>query len=522
MTAPSSASAPQTLDDLLWRCANSRPNALAFAHGDERITFGELYEDAGQIAAALLRMGLQPQDRVALLLPSGLDFARVFWAVQRVGAVSCAFNPHVPAEAALRRAARIRPTLIVAPQIDTDFERIAKQHGLRCMEAAALRGAPGTVPRAKIDGESLAFLQPTSGTSGEARAVMIRHRNILAALHAATEGYAMTENDVLLSWVPPWHDLGLVRFMIGAVHLGAACHIVTPAIQTIPRWLQMIGEVGATVTGAPDFAYRLGTRLTDPATVDLSTMRWMVNGGEPVRRSTIEGFETRFGRAGVVCPGYGLAEATLGVTFKRAGEPLRVDERGNVSCGTPLADVEIRVDGDDVGEVLVRGPAVFAGYFDAPSETAEALRDGWLHTGDIGRLDANGELYILGRRKAMLKRGGAVLAPRELEEAAQNVDGVRVAAAVGIARPNDSMTEEIVLALEISSGDVAIAEQCARAAAREVQRAIGFAPESVVVFAPRMIPRTHNGKIRHDALRRHLADGSFEASGAILFRTAVA
>jgi long-chain acyl-CoA synthetase len=170
-----------------------------------------------------------------------------------------------------------------------------------------------------------------------------------------------------------------------------------------------------------------------------------------------------------------------------------------VSCGKPLPGVEVKIED---GEIVVRGNGIFAGYFDAPEATAETLRDGWLYTGDIGHLDADGELYILGRRRAMLKRGGAVLAPRELEEAAQKVEQVRVAAAVGVSRADASMTEEIVLAIEVDGKEDP--DAIAAAAAQEVHRALGFAPDRVVVLPPRAIPRTYNGKIRHAVLREQL------------------
>jgi acyl-CoA synthetase (AMP-forming)/AMP-acid ligase II len=259
--------------------------------------------------------------------------------------------------------------------------------------------------------------------------------------------------------------------------------------------------VRGTITGAPDFAYRLATRLVPAESVDLSSLRFATNGGEPVRRSTISAFETCFGLHEVVRPGYGLAEATLGVTAVRTGEVVRDDARGNVSCGRALEGVEVRVDADDVtsGEILVRGPTVFAGYFDGEEASAKILRNGWLHTGDAGSLDDEGHLYVLGRRRAMLKRGGATLAPRELEEAAQSVEGVRIAAAVGIAA-SESMTEEVVVVVEADPN-------CERIAARvseAVERALGFAPDRVVVQLPRTIPRTANGKIQHAVLREQL------------------
>jgi acyl-CoA synthetase (AMP-forming)/AMP-acid ligase II len=509
MTQPPSDTKTATLEAVLAERAAVDPHALAFAHDAERITYRELHEQAGALAAGLVRLGIRPGDRVALFVPAGLDFARCFWAVQLAGAVSVAFNPYAPAATAVRRASRVRPSLTLLWRIDDEFAREASSLGLRCI---ALEDVPrsGNAPALDVDPEAFAFFQPTSGTTGESRAVMIRHRNVMAVLRAYRQAYYVDAKDVMVSWVPPWHDLGLVRFMIGSVYHGAACHIVTPSIQTIPRWLETITKVRGTISGAPDFAYRLAARFGDPSSIDLSSVRWMTNGGEPVRLSTIEAFETRFNCPGVVCPGYGLAEATLGVTFIEPGQPIRVDERGNVGCGKALPGVELKIEDD---EILVRGDGVFAGYFDADEATAETLRDGWLHTGDTGHLDADGELYILGRRRAMLKRGGAVLAPRELEEAAQKVDGVRIAAAVGITRMDESMTEEIVLAIEIDSR-VEDPDALAAAVAQEVHRTLGFAPDRVLVLPPRAIPRTYNGKIRHDALRKELERGLLCPGGA--------
>ncbi|HSU81603.1 MAG TPA: class I adenylate-forming enzyme family protein, partial [Thermoanaerobaculia bacterium] len=286
----------------------------------------------------------------------------------------------------------------------------------------------------------------------------------------------------------------------------------------LPFWLQTASAVRATVLGAPDFAWRLATRLVDPQGLDLSALRFATNGGEPVRRSTIAAFEERFGVPGALRPGYGLAEATLGVSALRPGEPPRVDDRGNVSCGRPFPGVEVRIaeeDSDDgTGEILVRGPAVFAGYFDAEEATAETLRGGWLHTGDVGRLDADGHLYVLGRRRALLKRGGAPLAPRELEEAAAGVPGVRIAAAVGLPPGDGGATEEIAVAVEADPGTELsrLAEEVAMA----IEAALGFAPDRVIVLAPRSIPRTTNGKIRNPELRRELIEGDLERRGAVL------
>jgi fatty-acyl-CoA synthase len=326
-------------------------------------------------------------------------------------------------------------------------------------------------------------------------------------------------DDVLVGWVPPWHDLGLLRFVLAPVHFGAPCYLVEPAIRTLPEWLGTASRVRATILGAPDFAYRLASRLVDPDGLDLSNLRVATNGGEPVRLGTIAAFESRFGVPGVVRPGYGLAEATLGVAGVRPGEPLRVDGRGNVSCGRPVPGVEVQIEGQirpgDAGEILVRGATVFEGYFEAPEATREVLRAGWLRTGDTGALDADGQLTVLGRTRSMLKRGGDTLAPRELEEAAESATGVRVAAAVGVPPGPRETTERTVLAIEAERAAEPAAAAAAAAAA--VRTALGFSPDRVLVLAARALPRTANGKIRHRELCDGIVDGSLERAGAVVF-----
>ena len=227
---------------------------------------------------------------------------------------------------------------------------------------------------------------------------MVTQRNVLAYQAASHAAYGISSADVLVSWVPPWHDLGLVHYVVRPVYSAIPCHIVEPAVRTIPRWFDTISRVGGTMTGAPDFALRMATRLVDPARVDLRSLRTLTNGGEPVRSSTIAAFEERFGVPGVVMPGYGLAEATLGVATRRLSEPVRVDDRGNVACGPAFPGLELRAgaSADAPAEILVRGDTVFAGYLDDPEGTAEVLRGGWLHTGDVGYLDEEARLYVLG------------------------------------------------------------------------------------------------------------------------------
>jgi len=467
-----------TISGFLEQRAVDRPDALAFAFQNESLTYRELFEDAGRIGGMLLHDGVAAGDRVAIRMEAGLDLVRLFYALQRIGAVPCIFDPHVPEATTARRIAGIRPrrTLTEVP--------------------AAGPSAP-LLPPAE-DANAIAMLQLTSGTSGQPLAAVVLQRNVLASLQSSRDLLDPGPNDVLVGWVPPWHDLGLLRFILAPVCFGVPCHLIAPAVKTIPEWFATMSDVRGTITGAPDFAWRMATRLVDAGAVDLRSLRFATNGGEPVRASTIAAFESRFGLTGVLRPGYGLAEATLGVTSTRTGESLLVDERGNVSCGQPLKNVEVRIDDD---QILVRGPAVFAGYFEDAEASQRVLRDGWLHTGDSGALDAAGNLYVLGRQRVMIKRGGVTWAPREIEEAAQSVSGVRLAAAVGIP---SAQTDKIVVVVETAAAAEQDAASIRRMVRAAVLQAIGIAPDRVLVQEPRTIPRTSNGKIRHAVLRDQL------------------
>jgi fatty-acyl-CoA synthase len=465
------------------------PSRTAFAAGEGELTFSELAERASARAGWLHALGVRPRDRVAVTMPAGIRFVEVFWGLQMLGACPCVLNPSSAEESLARRIALVRPRLVITDELAADMK------------------LSSPAPPEQIDPEDLAFLQLTSGTSGEPRASMIMHRNVLSYLPTArTTWQVLSSSDVTVCWVPPWHDLGLIGFMIRPVYVGAECHIVEPSVRTIPQWLRTISDVGGTYTAAPDFAIRLATRVVDPSSVELASLRFLKSGGEPVRWSTIEAFEQRFGLSGVVLPGYGLGEATLGVSEHIPGEEVVVDEHGTVSCGPPDDAIEVRAGHaiDAPEEILVRGERVFAGYFEAPEETARTLRDGWLHTGDSGYLDAQGRLFVLGRREGMIKRAGTVVSPRELEEPAQQVPGVRVAAATSVSDSGDG--EITVVAVETEAPED-VHEEIVASVMRRVSEAAGFAPGRVVVLPRRTIPRTENGKVRHGKLREMLEQG---------------
>jgi acyl-CoA synthetase (AMP-forming)/AMP-acid ligase II len=501
--------------DALSARARDMPDALAFAIEGERLSFAQLRDEARWLAGRLARAGVTPGSRVALLLPTGLDFVRAVYAAQMLGGVPAAIDPALPAAGHLRRLAALEP----AVTLTTASLAAAATHPAAGTVTTldALARAPGR-PDVRLDGrgEPIAYLQFTSGSTGEPRAAIVGHEGLAAHLGAIQERFELSPSDVAASWVPLHGSTGLVRYVFGTVWFGCSCHLVRPSAVRLGRWLSLLTEARATVTGAPDFAYRLAARSAPAAGIDLGRLRLATNGGEAVRATTVERFEHRFGLRHVVQPAYGLSEATLIVASGAPGDPLAIDETGAVCCGRPLGNVDVRiVDAAGCpspplveGEVQVRGPAVFRGYFRDPEGTSRALSGEWLCTGDIGVLDASGRLYVRSRVRALIKRAGAGIAPREIEEQVELIDGVLGAAALGVPR-EDAATEDVLVVVESRTVARDAASRLAAQVEHGVTAVIGGAPWRVIVTEEGAIPRTAAGKVRYAELRRLAGDRAF-------------
>jgi acyl-coenzyme A synthetase/AMP-(fatty) acid ligase len=412
----------------------------------------------------------------------------------------------------------LTPTLVVA----TDSLAAALLHSPspaapRIVTVGDLRRGIGSTREVREPRpEDIAYLQLTSGTTGEPRAAAVSHRALSANLEAIREWFEMSPSDVMAAWIPLHYTPGLVRYVFGTVYVGCQSHLIRTSAMELGRWLNLIVRTGATITSAPDFAYRLAARTAPRGSFTLRTLRVATNGGETVRASSIDAFERAFGLSGVVQPAYGLAEATLIVTSRRPGDRIVVDETETVSCGQPLAGLEVRIADDDgqpcasgrEGEIQVRGDAVFQGYYGDESQTGAVLRRGWLCTGDLGVLDEHGNLYPRARARALIKRAGAGLAPSEIEECVERLEDVVSSAAVGVAR-SDRCTEDLVVVVETSADLPARGPAIAERVTRAVIETIGMAPAQVVVVPPSSIPRASSGKILRVDLRRLLIDEAF-------------
>lgn len=499
----------------------SRRSAATVAVLDGRPWLGrELLAGVAAAADQLRRAGVSPRDRVVLALPNGSELVCSFLGLLHLGAVAVPIAPESGAERIRRFAERSRARLIVAPA-----SRLAALESL-AMAAIAIAPYPTArlEPRPSSSDAELALIQFTSGSTGEPKGVAISHAQLADNIGQMVTGFELGADDVLSSWLPVHHDMGLILMTLTPLVLGIPFQLAPAGITGIRRWIETLATTRATFTAAPDFAYRLALRLSPAhASFDLGALRYALNAAEPVRASTIAAFEERFGLERIVQPGYGLAEATVGVTARAPGAPLLVDAKGEVALGRGFPGIELGIRDDrggaadrgTVGEVVIRSPALAGGYMDDPAASALTWEPGgWLRTGDLGYLDNDDQLYVVGRRKDVLSVGGQTIAPRELEELVDRLDGVRRSAAVGL--PGHRGEGELIgIFVEGAGSHRGREEQLVRVVNRTVREHLGFSPGTVVVLRPGSIPRTANAKIQRQDLVQLHSSGELHQRGLV-------
>jgi acyl-CoA synthetase (AMP-forming)/AMP-acid ligase II len=515
------------------------------------LPWSQLSERAERVAGGLAALGIAPGDRVALAYPTGEGVLAAILGAWRAGAVPAPLPPPSRlgnVEDQQRRLAAMlgsaAPRLVLAdaslaPLLRVPLAAAPPPLGARDLdELPAPRGGHGA---AAVDEGALGLVQFSSGTTSMPKPVALSRRalvvqaRLLNALWPDGDGVVQRG----FSWLPLHHDMGLVGCLLPALERGADLTLLPPeAFVARPAlWLRGIARSGATVSPAPNVAYALALRrIRDEELlgVDLSRWRLALCGAETIVPETLRGFARRFARWGfraeALTPVYGLAEAGLAVTFGALASPFHaraldrrallagraVDAPGGrevASVGAPLPGFTVVVrDGDGnalprgrVGRVTVRGPSLMDGYLGDEEGSARALAGGWLDTGDLGLLDAAGELFLVGRGKDLVIVRGRNHAPEEIEEAAAAVPGVRPGgvAAVGFV-PDRAEGEELLLLVERARGDVVDGVAALVAACRDaVLSAVGIEATRIAVLAPGALPRTSSGKRRRgEALRR--------------------
>jgi fatty-acyl-CoA synthase len=530
---------------------------------ERRVSYPDLWGYALQRAHRLHELGLQKGDRVALILPEPDSFVLSFIGCLTGGIVPVPMYPPLTLAKLEAYGETVRhilqasgaKVLVTVPGLRDMLALhgvVDTEGGLRIITDDELAGEPmrRVEPPCRVELEDLAFLQFTSGSTRKPKGVMVTHRNLSVNAHAIMfDGLRSTPADKGVSWLPLFHDMGLIGFVIAPVFAQVQVMFL-PTMSFIRRpgtWLDAIHRFRGTITFAPNFAYALSVRAVKESQSqdwDLSCLKALGCGAEPIQPDVVRGFLQRFGQNGMrpqaILPCYGLAEATLAVTFVGLDETLATDRvdaesmkkgyaqpwRLNgatalelVSCGRPFPGHELRIADDHgralpervVGHVLLRGPSVTGGYFEAPEETAEVFKDGWLWTGDLGYL-AGGELYVCGRAKDLIIVHGKNYYPHDVERIASEVHGVRMDQCVAFARSGPD-GEECVVVCEAQGSESDI-EAIDRGIKQRVRAELGVPVAEVVLIKRNAMPKTSSGKVRRRETKQRLEAGTLELATA--------
>lgn len=588
----------RTLTDALLYRARLQPDQehIFLYEGEDAaraIAYGELLHGAYAVGAALQTAGLEPGGTVAIMLPTCAEFFWSFLGVLLAGGVPVPLYPPFRAdrieEYATRQTAILQNAEARFLLTFHEAERVAKllQRAvptLRGVLIASTVVSDGLAVLAKsTDGrptlfvphhakpEELAFIQYTSGSTGSPKGVMLTHSNLLANIRATCEAGKIGPGDVAVSWLPLYHDMGLIGAWLIPLFVGIPVVVMSPlAFLARPvRWLEAIHRHRGTLSPAPNFAYELCVRKipeTELAGLDLSCWRAALNGAEPVRLETVERFVVRFEphgfQRGALIPVYGLAEATLGVCSPAFGAGTKVDRIARepfehegraipvepladmpntpgaqleedagvirfVSVGKPLPGVEVRIVAENgkhapertEGKLAFRGPACTQGYYRNPEATRALIgEDGWLDSGDLA-YRADGEFYITGRAKDLIIKGGRNLSPHEIEAIAGRVEGVRTGCVAAFGAPDErSGTERLVVAAELRPG--ADKEKVRAEIVSRVSDALGMPPDAVELAPPGAIPKTSSGKLRRRETCRLYQSGKLGQKSPPIWRQA--
>ena len=580
----SEASFAPTIVDLLRQRAAYRPHDRAFTflvdgeNEELNITYAELDRKARALGAWLLDRGMVGK-RVLLLYPSGLDFIAAFMGCLYGGAIAVPAYPprknrsveRIEAIAADADAAVALTTRDVLDRFDgLRAAAPSLEHLVWQVDSELDPGWADRWERPDIAGETLAFLQYTSGSTGMPKGVMLSHENLLHNSLRIMQAFEITRSQSGVFWLPSFHDMGLIGGILVPLYGGKFNVLMSPVafLQKPLRWLQAIAKYRATISGGPNFAYELCVRKTTPeqrAALDLSSWSLAFNGAEPVRAETIDAFCEAFAPSGfrrqAFYPCYGLAESTLMVTggMKFEAPVIRSFDTVALEAGAALAKTDAgarrlvgsgrELDGQDVlivdpqtcealppgrvGEIWVSGPSVAQGYWNRPEETQATfgamLAQGepvatqqsvskwrpnpgpYLRTGDLGFFD-DGELFVTGRLKDLIIIRGRNHYPQDIERSVEEASGLIRAGSVAAFAVDVEERERVVVVAEVERGrrDAADLTDAFDAIRRRLATGHELAVEAIVLVRPNSIPKTSSGKIQRHAARRQFLDGSLE------------
>ncbi len=552
-----SAAAARNLLALLWQAAAhagdrawllipehpSRCDALAAS-----LSFKGVAERAEAVAGALVARGASVGRHAVIIHDNEPEFVAAFFGSLAAGLIPVPLCPpyfmsrlDAYRERLEHTLADCAPQFILTSRTLADGAAAINWNGDVAVTATQDLDAPCSRPHTP-KASDVAFVQYTSGSLSVPKGIMLSHESLLANLEGIRQRTAASSEEVGVSWLPLFHDMGLIGALLSTLLWQRPLVLLSPRtfLSGPHQWLWAISRFGATISPAPNFAYEICVRkIADHAIegLDLSTWRVAFNAAETIHAQTLDAFTARFRPFGFQptawLPAYGLAEHCLAASLPSAGRTLRIDvveragleslgvagpardgegSRAVVGVGQPLPEHEVRIENEEgeaiperhVGEICLRGPSVMRGILGQPEATREYFRGDWLHTGDRGYI-ADGELYVVGRQKDLIKRAGAGFDAADVESLVGVVPGMRRGAVVAVGVENEETgSEDLILLVESNVGDDGERRKLVARIIERVRERLGVAPDRVELVPPRTLPRTTSGKLRR-AMCRSLA-----------------
>ncbi|KDN16284.1 fatty acyl-AMP ligase [Amycolatopsis rifamycinica] len=549
--------------DTLVATATTRGQQRGMVTGEPkepvRRTWAEVHDEARRIAGGLVSAGFRPGTAVGVLAAAPVLIAPTVQAVWLAGGSVTMLHQPTPrtdlaewAEDTVRVLGMIGSELVLLGEPFDQLAPVLEQKGIGFKLITELAAAEPLADVVFTDEGDTALLQLTSGSTADPKAVRITYGNLYSNVKAMVDRAEFDfDVDVMVSWLPTFHDMGMVGFLTVPMTFGVELVKITPVefLSGPLIWPELITKYGGTTTAAPNFAYaivgRRMARVDDDNAYDLSKLRIALNGAEPIDETAVQTFVDAGARfkmpAECVFPAYGMAEATLAVSFaplftgltldvveadaleaeNRAvpvpeGDPRRGTDsvRSFALLGRPLDGLEAEIVDEtgarlgerQVGEIRLRGEAVTPGYLtmDGPLATQDA--DGWLNTGDLGYL-VDGQLVICGRRKDVIIMGGRNLYPTDIERAATSVEGVRAGNAVAVRLDAGSRRERFAVVVESKlAGDAEAEKNLMKQVSARVRDAVDMRPYAVLVLPAGSLPKTPSGKVKRAATAQQFAD----------------
>lgn len=549
----------KTLIDVLMLHGEQTPNKthIYFQNEDgseETLTYRQLLTASLKVAQGLLDKGLQEGETVAIMQPTQLGFFYTFFGTLIAGGIPVPIYPpfrmhmletYAKTESHILNNAEVR--ILVTFAQAQNLSRLLQGFVPSLRAVTTVEELMQASPTKKIfhaKEDNFAFIQYTSGSTADPKGVLLTHFNLITNIRAYGKAIKVTPKDVAVSWLPLYHDMGLIGMWLGSLYFGVPLILLTPFtfLNHPERWLWAIHYHRGTLSGAPNFAYELCNRKIDPAQIeglDLSSWRMAANGAEKVYPRTLELFANKFSAYGfkrsALLPVYGLAESTVALTIPPVDREFRIDyvarkefeenryakpsnEKHSltfVSCGFPIENHQVRIVDEDnhelperyVGNLQFCGPSSMQGYYNNPAATEKIYHDGWFDTGDLA-YQADGEIFITGRFKDLIIKAGRNIYPAEIEELVGSLNGIRQGCVTAFATSNTQhVTEQLIIVAETREVDKTKRRAIINNIKDVIATNLDIVPDHVELVAPHVVPKTSSGKLQRAACKKMYLEG---------------